>query len=462
MATTVEATGLAAALGALLRGEAIGPEHPEYDQARLIHNGMFDKRPALIARCTDAADVMAAVNFGREQGLDVAVRGGGHSAGFGTIDDGLVIDLAPIRYVQVDPEARVARVGGGTTLGDLDHATHAFGLAAPGGTVSTTGVAGLTLGGGVGYLTRKHGLSIDNLLGADVVLADGTFVQASEASNADLFWAIRGGGGNFGVVTEFRFRLHPVSMVYGGPMLWSIDDTETIGKLYREWLPAQADDVYAFMAVLTVPPGDPFPEEIRLRKVCALVWANTCSAEENEQALDTFRSAATPLMDGVMEMPLPALNSAFDPLLPFGTRMYWRGVITDDLPDPAIAEYMRFGESVPTWICQTHIYPIDGAAARVGSDETAWGWRDAKFSQVLVGVDHEAGRDDELRNWTVAYSEALAPYSLGGAYVNFMGADESQDRARAAFRGNYERLQQLKAKYDPQNVFHHNQNIRPA
>ncbi|HXH97106.1 MAG TPA: FAD-binding oxidoreductase [Gaiellaceae bacterium] len=461
MASTAEATGLAGALGDLLRGEVIAPDHPEYEQARRVHNGMIDRYPAVVARCQDAADVIAAVNFGRDQGLDVAVRGGGHSPGFGTVDDGLVIDLGRIRYAQVDPDARIARVGGGTTLGDLDHATHAFGLAAPGGTVSTTGVAGLTLGGGIGYLTRKHGLSIDNLVGADVVLADGSFVHASEDSNSDLFWALRGGGGNFGVVTEFRFRLHPVSMVHGGPMLFALEDTEKVVQIYRQWLPEQADDVYAFLAVLTVPPGDPFPEPIRLQKVCALVWCNTCSAEESTRALDAFRSEVTPVMDGVGDVPFPALQSAFDPLLPSGTHIYWRGLVVDELPDEAIGEYMRFAEAAPTWISQTHIYPIDGAAARVGGDETAWGWRGAKWSQVFVGVDHEAGRDEELREWTVAYSEAIAPYSLGGAYSNFIG-DEGQDRARAAYRDNYGRLQQVKSKYDPQNLFHVNQNIQPV
>src|SRR5581483_4281394 len=232
--------------------------------------------PALIARCVDAADVAAAVEFGRDEGLDVAIRGGAHNAaGFATVDDGLVIDLSPIRYAQVDPDANVARVGGGATLGDLDHATHLFGLATPSGTFSTTGVGGLTLGGGIGYLTRAYGLSVDNLVGADVVLADGSVVRADEQSEPDLFWALRGGGGNFGVVTEFRFRLHPVRNVIGGPMLFALEDTEKVVQLYREWMPAAADDLYAFFAVLTVPPADPFPEEIRLHKVCALLWCNT-------------------------------------------------------------------------------------------------------------------------------------------------------------------------------------------
>jgi FAD/FMN-containing dehydrogenase len=462
MASTASENTLVAALDERLHGAAIGPGHPEYEDARRVHNGMIDRRPAAIARCVDAADVIAALAFARGESLEVAIRGGGHNAaGFSSVDDGLVIDLSQRRYVQVDTAARVARVGGGATLADVDHATHAFGLATPGGTVSTTGVGGLTLGGGIGYLTRAHGLSIDNLIGADVVLADGSFVHADEANHPDLFWALRGGGGNFGVVTEFSFRLHPVRNVFGGPMMWPLEDTETIVALYRDWIGEQPDDVYAFLAVLTVPPGDPFPEHARLKKAVALVWCNTCGQERAEEAFATFRAAATPLFEHVGEVPFPALQSAFDSLLPFGTRMYWRGHFVDDLPDAAAAEYVRFGESAPTWVSQTHIYPLGGAAARVGADETAWGWRDAAFAQVFVGVDHEPGRDAELRDWAVAYSEAIRPYARDGAYTNFL-MDEGQERARAAFGSNYPRLQQVKAAYDPDNVFHLNQNIVPA
>ena len=462
MASTASAAALAAALDERLRGSAIGPDHPGYEDARRVHNGMIDKRPALIARCLDAADVIAAVDFGRSEGLELAIRCGAHNAaGFASVDDGLVVDLTPMRYVQVDPEARIARVGGGTTLGDVDHATHAFGLATPSGTFSTTGVAGLTLGGGIGYLSRAHGLSVDNLVGADVVLADGSLVRADEDSHPDLFWALRGGGGNFGVVTEFRFRLHPVRNVFGGPMLWPLEDADTIVSLYRDWLPEQPDDVYAFLAVLTVPPGDPFPEPIRLKKAVGLVWCNTCPLERSEEALDTFRAAAAPMLDGVGEVPFPALQSAFDPLLGPGTHMYWRAHFLEDVPDAAAAEYARFGESAPTWLSQTHVYPIDGAASRVPNGDTAWAWRDARYAQVIVGVEGGPGRDEEIRDWAIGFSDALKPYGLGGAYTNFM-MDEGQERARASFRGNYERLQRVKAQYDPGNLFHVNQNIVPA
>jgi hypothetical protein len=462
MASVVHASELAAALDERLRGTAIGPDHPEYEQAHRVHNGMIEKRPAVIARCVDAGDVIAAVDFGRREGLDLAIRCGAHNAaGFASVDDGLVVDLTPIRYVRVDPEEKIARVGGGTTMGDVDHATHAFGLAAPFGTFSTTGVGGLTLGGGIGYLSRAYGLSIDNLVGADVVLADGSLVRADEESHPDLYWALRGGGGNFGVVTEFRFRLHPVTNVIGGPMLWPLEETERIAALYREWLPEQPDDLYAFFAVLTVPPADPFPEELRLRKACALVWCNTADLTRSTEALDTFRAAATPMLDGVGEVPFPALQSAFDPLIPAGAHVYWRAHFLDDLPPEAAAEMRRFGESAPTWVSQTHVYPIDGAAARVPNGDTAWAWRDATYAQVFVGIDHEPGRDDELREWAVGFSDAIEPYALGGAYSNFM-MDEGLERARTAFRGNYERLAKVKAQYDPDNLFHVNQNIVPV
>jgi hypothetical protein len=462
MASVAQGSGLAAGLGERMRGATLGRDDPAFEEARRVHNGMIDKNPAVIARPVDAGDVSAAVNFAKAEGLDVAIRAGAHNAaGFGSVDDGLVIDLSALRYAQVDPQAKIARVGGGATLGDLDHATHAFGLAAPSGTFSTTGVGGLTLGGGIGYLTRAHGLSIDNLVGADVVLADGSFVRADEKNEPDLFWALRGGGGNFGVVTEFRFQLHSVGEVFGGPMLFALEDTEKIVQLYREWLPQQADDIYAFFAVLTVPPADPFPEEIRLQKVCALIWCNTSTEEKSTAALDTFRAVAKPVLDGAGPVPFPALQSAFDPLVPFGTRIYWRAHFIQEMPDEAAAAYVKFGESAPTWTSQTHVYPLSGAAARVGNAETAWGYRDAAFAQVFVAIDYEPGRDDELRDWAVDFSNAIKPYAMGGAYSNFI-MDEGQDRARACYRDNYPRLASIKAKYDPDNLFHVNQNIQPA
>jgi FAD binding domain/Berberine and berberine like len=451
----------ASELQANLRGEVIDPFASGYDAARAVYNGMIDKRPALIASCVDVADVIKAVEFGREKGLDIAIRGGGHNGGgLGVVDDGLVIDLSPMRGVRVDPELRIAQVAGGAQFGDLDHATHAFGLAVPGGIISTTGVAGLTLGGGLGHMTRKLGLSIDNLLGVDVVLADGSFVKASADANDDLFWAVRGGGGNFGVVTSFTFSLNPASMVVAGPMLWHLEHTEAVLKAYREFLPAAPDELTGFFAFLTVPPAPPFPEELHLKKMCGVVWCHSGTAEEAQQAIAPARDWAPVALDGVQPMPLPVLQSAFDALYPPGDQWYWRADFVQEISDDAVARHIEFGERLPTWKSTMHLYPIDGAASRVGEDETAWSYRDAKWAEVIVGVDPDPANAELIKDWTIEYWEALHPYSMGGAYVNFM-MDEGQERVQATYRGNYERLAQIKRRYDPDNVFHVNQNIAP-
>jgi FAD/FMN-containing dehydrogenase len=458
--TTTTGMRLAEALDARLRGSAIGPEHADYETARHVVNRMFDPKPAVIARCIDADDVAEAVRFAQAQGIEVAVRGGGHGADLATADSGLVIDLGAMRGVHVDPQARVATVGGGALAGDVDRATHPFGLATPQATVSSVGVSGFTLSGGVGYLNRAHGLAVDNLVGADVVLADGRRVRTDEHSEPDLFWALRGGGGNFGVVTELRLRLHPVSTVVGGPMLWALEDTERILALYREWILEQPEDIYAFFAVMGVPPADPFPEQLHLRPVCALAWCNTAPAERAQAALDTFRAEANPLLDGVGELPYPALQSAFDQMVAPATHTYLSGHCFERLPDEAPFEYMRFGERMPSWMCQTHLYPLDGAAARVGASETAWAWRDARFAQIFIGAGQESHRA-ELRGWAVDFAAALEPHAMGGVYANFL-MDEGPDRARAAYGANYRQLARIKATYDPGNFFHRNQNIRPT
>ncbi|HEX5583083.1 FAD-binding oxidoreductase, partial [Gaiella sp.] len=416
---------------------------------------------ALVARCTDAADVAAAVRFARAEGLEPAVRGGGHStAGFCSVDGGLVIDLSAIRHVEVDAGGSVAWVGGGATAGDVDRAAHAFGLATPSATVSTVGVGGFTLGGGIGYLNRACGLAIDNLLGAEVVLADGRIVRATEECEPDLFWALRGGGGNFGVVTELELRLHPVRHVVGGPMLWHLEETERILNLYRDWLPEQPDDVYAFFAVLTVPPSDPFPDEIRLRRACALVWCNTGPPERSRFALDVFRAEAPPLFDAVGLLPYPALQTAFDPIAALGSRNVIAGRCFGALPDAVAAECVRFGETAPTWLSFTHLYPLDGAAARVDGGATAWPWRGATFAQMITAASLEPGHDNRLFDWTAGFAAALAPHALDGAYSNFL-MDEGAERARSAYGASYEQLGRVKARYDPDNVFHLNQNIVP-
>jgi FAD/FMN-containing dehydrogenase len=444
------------------RGEIIEPDDPAYDTARKVYNAMIDKRPQLIARCADVADVIAAVEFGRENHLLAAIRGGGHNGGgLGTCDDGLVIDLSAMKGIHVYPEARTVRAAGGCTWGDVDHATHAFGLATPSGIISTTGVGGLTLGGGIGHLTRKYGLTIDNLLGVDMVLADGRFVTASAKENADLFWAVRGGGGNFGVATSFLFRLHPVRMVQAGPTLWQLEQAVEVMRAYRRFIVSAPEDVNGFFAFLTVPPTPMFPEPLHGKKVCGVVWYSTGSAEATEAALKPMRTLGKPLFDHVGEFPHPAVQSLFDALYAPGLQWYWRADFVKELSEEAIALHLRYGSQLPTMHSTMHLYPINGAAHRVGKEDTAFSFRDAVWAEVIVGVDPDPANNDKLISWTKEYWEALHRYSAGGAYVNFM-MDEGQDRIKATYRGNYDRLAAVKKKYDPTNFFRVNQNIHPA
>jgi FAD/FMN-containing dehydrogenase len=451
-----------ATLRAQLRGELIGPGDARYDATRKVYNGMIDKHPALIARCTDVADVISAVNFARENELTVAVRGGGHNGpGLGTCDDGLVIDLSPMRGVRVDPAAGTVRAGGGCVWGDVDHATHAFGLAVPSGIVSSTGVGGLTLGGGVGSLSRKYGLTIDNLLSVDMVLADGRVVTASADENADLFWAVRGGGGNFGVVTSFLFKANPVHTVYGGPIIWPMEKATELLRVWQDWILAAPDDVNGWFAFLTVPPGPPFPEQYHLQKMCAVVCCFTGALEDGPAAFEPLRQFSPPTIDFAGPIPWPALQSMFDPLVPPGLQWYWRADFFNRYSDAAIAAHVKYGAEMPTPLSQMHIYPVNGAASRAGSHDTAWSYRDANFAQVIVGVDPDPANNALLTAWTKDYAAALHPYSAGGAYVNMM-MDEGEDRVKASYRDNYPRLARIKAEVDPDNFFHVNQNIKPA
>jgi FAD/FMN-containing dehydrogenase len=448
-------------LSSTLRGAVVTPESPEYDEARALYNAMIDRRPALIAYPVDAADVASAVTFGRNAGLDIAVRCGGHNGpGFGSVDDGLVIDLSAMRGVEVDPDARTARVLGGTLISQVDAATHEHDLAAPFGIISTTGVGGLTLGGGIGHLTRGCGLTIDNLLSADVVLADGTFVTASADQNDDLFWALRGGGGNFGIVTAFTFGCHQIANVIAGPVLYDLDDAAELLSWWREFGPAQPDELNGFFAFLSVPPGPPFPEELHLRKVCGIVWCYSGS-HDDPGCLREARAFGRPLLDGVQRMPLPALQSAFDGVYPRGDQWYWRADFVKEIPDQAVERHVEHGAAMPTWKSSMHLYPIDGAASRVDPDATPWAYRDANWAQVIVGVDPDPSNAAQIRQWCIDYWQATHPYSMGGAYVNFM-MDEGQERVRATYRDNYEQLAQIKTKYDPHNLFCVNQNIQPA
>jgi FAD/FMN-containing dehydrogenase len=449
-------------LKAAVRGRIIEPTDKDYDDARKVYNAMIDKKPRLIVRCVDVADVIASVNFTRENDVLLAVRSGGHNAGgLGIADDALVIDLAPIKYTRVDPAARTVTVGGGCTWGDVDHATHAFGMATPSGILSTTGVGGLTLGGGIGMFTRKCGLTIDNLISADIVLANGRFVKANSDENTDLFWAIRGGGGNFGVVTSFTFKLHAIDTVYGGPMLYDFDETADVMKWYRSFITQAPDDISGYFALLTVPPAPPFPEHLHLKKMCGIVWACTAGQNEAEEMFKPIRAFKKPALDFVGPIPHPALQSMFDGLYPPGLQWYWRAHFVNELSDEAIAEHVRFGATLPSMHSTMHMYAINGAASRVGKQDTAWNYRDATWAQVMVGVDPDPANKEKLIRWTKDYYDALRPYSAAGAYVNFM-MDEGEDRVKATYGDNYARLVAIKNKYDPQNLFRVNQNIKPS
>jgi hypothetical protein len=444
-------------------GELIGPQDGQYEQARSVYNAMIDKRPAVIARCATREDVTRAVRFARDRNLLLAVRGGGHNgAGLGTCDDGVVIDLSPLKDIEVDPGARTVRVRGGSTWGEVDHATNQHGLATPSGIISTTGVGGLTLGGGLGHLTRRCGLAIDNLLGAELVLASGESVQANASENPDLYWAIRGGGGNFGVVTSFLFRLHDVDTVIGGPTFWPVEQSAEVLSAYREFLPGAPRELNGFFAFHTVPPAPPFPEEIHLRKVCGIVWCYVGPESGAEKAMaPLLTSLPEPLMHGVQPMPHPTLQSAFDGLYPPGDQWYWRADFVNEIPDEAVEIHARFGAEAPTLKSTMHMYPTDGAAHDVGSSDTAWSYREAQWGAVFAGVDPDPANVPSIRNWSIDYHEALHPYSAGGAYVNMM-MDEGEERVRASYRDNYDRLARVKRAYDPDNLFRVNQNIRPA
>ncbi len=454
--------GLAESLRTTLRGTVLQSGDAGYDDARKVYNAMIDRHPRLIARCADVADVIATIDFAREHDLLLAVRGGGHNgAGLGVCDDGVVLDLASMDGVRVDPSERTARVEGGCTWGRVDHATHAFGLAAPSGIISTTGVGGLTLGGGVGNLSRKYGLSIDNLLEADVVLADGQLVKASEREHSDLFWALRGGGGNFGVVTSFLFRLHPVDNIIGGPTLWHLEDAAKVMRWYRDFIAAAPEELDGWFAFLTVPPVAPFPQSLWGQKMCAVVWCYLGAPERADSIFAPIAAFGPPALHGVHAMPFPMLQSAFDKLYPPGHQWYWRADFVDELSDAAIELHRTFAARLPTPQSSMHMYPIDGAVHRVSRDETAFANRRSRWASVIVGVDPDPANAALVTDWTKRYHEALHPYSAGAAYVNFL-MDEGQERVRSTYGENYVRLAGVKAKYDPDNLFRVNQNVRPA
>lgn len=449
------------ALKSHLRGELILPGDATYDEARKLYNAMIDKKPAAIARCVDVADVIACVNHARSNAILLAVRGGGHNGpGLGSCDGGLVIDLSRMRGIRVDPAAKTASVAGGCVWGDVDHATHPFGLAAASGFISTTGVGGLTLGGGIGHLSRKYGLSIDNLLSVDMVLADGSFVTADDKQHQDLFWAVRGGGGNFGVVTSFTFRLHPVSTVIAGPIFYAVEDAPAVMKAYEQFIDTLPDDISGFFAFMVVPPVDLFPATLHLRTVCGVFWCSTASQERTAELLKPSESWAEPLLVGLGPMPFPILQSLFDGLYTSGLQWYWKADFIDHLTDESIALHAAHGSKLPSMFSAMHLYPIDGAVHRVASGDTAFSYRQTKFAEVIVGVDPDPANKDKITQWARDYWDAVHPFSAPGGYVNFM-MEEGSTRVEATYGANFARLQAIKAKYDPDNLFRVNQNIPP-
>lgn len=445
-----------------VRGTIITAESDSYDMASAVYNGMIHKRPAAILQVSQVADVIAAVNFAREQRMDLALRGGGHSApGFGTCDGGLVVDFTNCRGVRVDPATSTARAEGGTTWADFNHATHAFGLATTGGIIGSTGVAGLTLGGGIGYLARKHGLSCDNLKSADVVTADGRFRHASATENEDLFWALRGGTGNFGAVTSLEFTLHPVDVIYGGVIIYELEHLDTVAELYREYIASAPEDMGMFLGLHQGPPVPFLPEEFHGQPVAVLVGAWTGPHDEGQREWQRFMDVVPVAGSFVGPLPYTALNTLFDPLLPKGLQAYWKAEFLPALSDDVLQVARAFGENIPSPETANHYYPINGAVQRVGQDETAFPYRDVDFAVAIAGMWQDAVDNDANTKWVRDYSDGLRPHGVGGGYVNFLGADD-QPIVQDSYAANYPRLARIKAQYDPDNFFHINQNIKPA
>jgi FAD/FMN-containing dehydrogenase len=455
------ATARPAELRDRVRGETITPGDFEYEDARRVYNAMIDRRPHVVVRPLGADDVVAAVEFARANDLPVAIRGGGHSVpGFGTADDAVVIDLSEMQEVDVDPHGRIARAEGGATFGVFNDATHEHGLATTGGIISTTGIGGLTLGGGIGYLARGFGLACDNLVAAEVVTADARRLTASESENEDLFWALRGGGGNFGVVTAFEYRLHPVEQVYGGPILYELDDAATVLEFYRDYIKEAPRELGGFPAWQIAPPLPFIPEDRHGEPFLIFVACWAGPVDQGEAALAPFREAAPVVAEMVGAMPYPAINSAFDALVPAGLQHYWKANFVKELTDEAIAAHLEHGPNVPAVNSTVHIYPIDGAVQDVSSDATAFAYRDANFATVIAGMWPDPADNDANIAWVRGFYEATAPLSEEGGYINFMAADD-QDRIRVNYRGNYDRLVEIKRKYDPDNILRVNQNIQP-
>lgn len=399
-----------------IKGRVISPKDGEYDEARQIYNAMIDKKPAIIIKCKCTEDVVKAINYAKQNSLEIAIRSGGHhGAGLCLADGGLVIDLSEMKKLEIDPATKTAFIEPGNLLKDIDAATYLHGLALPSGIIGTTGISGITLGGGIGYLTRKGGLTIDNLLECKVVLANGKIITANAHEETDLFWALRGGGGNFGVVVSFKFKLIEIKDVYAGPMFWPLEKAEAALKFYDKTMKTATNDLYGFFAFLIVPAAEPFPENLWNKNVCGVVWNYTGPRETAEEIFKPIREFGPPILDFVGNIPMKNLNGMFDGLYPPGYQWYWRAHYIKELSDGAIKVNIEYGSKVPTMHSTTHLYPVDGAAQNFKNNETAWANRDARWVQVIVGVDPDPANTDKITHWCKSYFEALKPYAMGGA-----------------------------------------------
>jgi FAD/FMN-containing dehydrogenase len=445
-----------------VEGQLVLPGDPNYEEVRKIWNAMINRRPAVIVQCAKANDVPHAIRLARRNGLEISIRGAGHNiAGNAVCEGGVMIDLSNMKNVRVDAAKRRAYVEPGATLADFDGAVQEYGLATPVGINSTTGIAGLTLGGGFGWMTRKYGMTIDNLVSVDVVTADGKKVRASENENADLFWAIRGGGGNFGVVTQFEFKLHPVGPeILAGLIVFPLDQAKQVLGKYREFVKSAPEELSVWVVLRQAPPLPFLPKEVHGKEVVLLAIFYAGDIAEGEKSIAALRRFGDAHGEHIGAMPYVQWQKAFDPLLTPGARNYWKSHNFTELPNEALDTMVEFAKKLPSPQCEIIIALIAGAVNRVPADAMAYGHRDAKFVMNVHGRWDEAAHDGTCISWARAFFEATAPYASGGAYVNFMTEDET-DRVAAAYGANYTRLRQIKKRYDPENIFHMNQNIKP-
>jgi FAD/FMN-containing dehydrogenase len=444
-----------------VKGQIVLPDDPNYNEVREIWNAMIDRKPAVIVQCAEVDDVLHALSYARENGLDISIRGGGHNiAGSALCDNGVLIDFSNMTNVRVDAEKRRAYVEPGATLGDFDKAVQAHGLATPVGINSITGIAGLTLGGGLGWLNRKHGMTVDNLVSADMITANGRKIHVSEDENADLFWAIRGGGGNFGVVTQFEFKLHPVGPeILAGLLVFPIDQAKRVLQKHREFVKTAPDELNIWVVIRKAPPLPFLPEDVHGKEVVVLAIFYAGDIAEGEKLIDPLRSFGDPYGEHIGAQPYIQWQQAFDPLLTSGARNYWKSHNLTELSDGLLDSIIEFAGKLPSPHCEIFLPLMSGAANRVPSNAMAYGHRDVQFVLNVHGRWDDAAQDESCISWAREFFKASAPFASTGAYVNFMSGDED-GRVAAAYGVNYDRLKQIKQKYDPENIFHNNQNIK--